>query len=222
MASFLHLHEVVPANAQIVDGQGTTSILFCSSGYITGNILVKTNPIAVPVHQQFNTVSGFVPNAPGEITELTNSCIYINSPLVATYSIRKVANASSYIWTVPGITIIDHPAGLGVNDTIINVSFNGSFVSGSQIAVQSMVRHQFSSQNHNHHQFRNATGSGCHDQPCQFCPVLGYDTTVTYKVPRVFNATIHLDGQCWYQCHFTSQRAASTIRSLRLTSIAVL
>jgi hypothetical protein len=48
-----------------------------------------------------------------------------------------VANAPAYIWTVPtGATIVSHPGGSGVNDTIINVSFDNSFVSGTSIIVQ--------------------------------------------------------------------------------------
>jgi hypothetical protein len=182
---------VVPANAQIVDGQGTTSIsVLFTQGYVTGNILVRAESNCGSSANSSLTVSGFVPNAPGEITGPTNSCIYINSPLVATYSIRKVANASSYIWTVPaGITIIDHPAGLGVNDTIINVSFNGSFVSGSQIAVQSAGCGISLARTITIISSGTPLAPGAMTGPVNSCPLIGYDTTVTYKVPRVFNAT---------------------------------
>jgi hypothetical protein len=75
---------------------------------------------------------------PGTISGPTNSCIYINDG-IATYTIRKVANATGYLWTVPtGATIIDHPAGAGASDTIIKVTYTPDFIFGSSIRVQSM------------------------------------------------------------------------------------
>jgi len=77
-------------------------------------------------------------SAPGTISGPTNSCIYINDG-IATYTIRKVANATGYLWIVPtGATIIDHPAGAGELDTIIKVTYTPDFLFGSAISVQSM------------------------------------------------------------------------------------
>jgi hypothetical protein len=56
----------------------------------------------------------------------------------ATYSIRKVAGATGYLWTMPtGAAIIDHPAGIGENDTIITVQFATNFGNVDTIKVQS-------------------------------------------------------------------------------------
>jgi hypothetical protein len=56
-----------------------------------------------------------------------------------TYTIRKVAGANSYIWSVPtGATITAHPGGAGVNDTIVHIAYTGSFVSGTDISVQAV------------------------------------------------------------------------------------
>jgi hypothetical protein len=51
---------------------------------------------------------------------------------LATYVIRKVSGANFYTWIAPAnATIINHPAGTGVNDTIVEVKFANTFVSGS-------------------------------------------------------------------------------------------
>jgi len=74
---------------------------------------------------------------PGAISGPTNACAFIGTLDDATYTIRKVNNAASYIWSVPaGATITSHPGGAGVNDTIVTVSYSGAFVSGTAISVQ--------------------------------------------------------------------------------------
>lgn len=70
-----------------------------------------------------------------------NPCPYMQSTgnpagTALTYSLKKVANAATYTWTVPaGATITSHPGGSGANDTAITVIYSSSFVSGS-ITVQ--------------------------------------------------------------------------------------
>lgn len=131
----------VPNNVTIVSGQGTTSIVVTFSGAYNTTSFFKVRALS----NCFNTadrqlaVSAATFSAPGSITGPTNACPYINNQdALATYTIRKVPNVSSYIWTVPaGATIVSHPAGLGANDTVINVSFSSNFVYGSQILVQS-------------------------------------------------------------------------------------
>jgi len=122
-----------------VSGQNTTSITVrFDSGFATSSIKVKSlNTCAASQEKSFRVTSS--PYAtPGTISGPTNSCIYINDG-IATYTIRKVANATGYLWTVPtGATIIDHPAGAGASDTIIKVTYNPDFSFGSLIRVQSM------------------------------------------------------------------------------------
>ncbi len=130
----------VPNNVTLVSGQGTTSIVVTFSGsYTTSTFKVRSVNNCFSTGDRQLSVTAATFSAPGTITGPTNACPYINSQdAVATYKIRKVANVSSYIWTVPaGVTIVSHPAGLGANDTVINVSFNSNFVYGSQILVQS-------------------------------------------------------------------------------------
>jgi hypothetical protein len=69
------------------------------------------------------TITGTVSSMPGTITGPNNACEFMESSTrpngnIATYTIRKISNASSYNWVAPAnATIVNHPAGLGVNDT---------------------------------------------------------------------------------------------------------
>ncbi|HNP55311.1 MAG TPA: hypothetical protein PKK69_11845, partial [Ferruginibacter sp.] len=128
----------LPANVNLVSGQGTTSITVTfSSGFVTSLIKVRSVANCASSGDRTLTVNGSNYGTPGVISGSTNACPFIGSATEATYTIRKVSNAASYIWTVPaGVTISSHPGGAGVNDTIINVLFDNSFVSGSAISVQ--------------------------------------------------------------------------------------
>ncbi len=76
------------------------------------------------------------PVTPSVLSGPTNACAY-HLPNTATYVTRRVANATGYIWTIPpvGATITGHPAGNGVNDTVITVQFNASFPISPDTAV---------------------------------------------------------------------------------------
>ncbi len=128
----------VPANVVLVSGQGSTSITVnFNSGYTTSLFKVKAVSNCFTTGDRTLSVAVATPNTPGSITGPTNACAFIGSPAEATYTIRKVTNATSYIWAVPaGASITSHPGGAGINDTIINVSYNNSFVSGTNISVQ--------------------------------------------------------------------------------------
>lgn len=99
-------------------------ISYCAYGYSKSLDLTRTIPVT-----------------PGTITGVKDPCPFMQSPgnpagTPVSYSINKVANASSYNWTVPaGATINSHPGGTGFNDTVITVIFSNSFVSGN-VTVQ--------------------------------------------------------------------------------------
>ncbi|MGZ5222327.1 MAG: T9SS type A sorting domain-containing protein, partial [Chitinophagaceae bacterium] len=67
----------------------------------------------------------------------TNACMLMPTKtnvagFETSYSIQPVARALSYNWTVPaGATITGHPAGTGLNDTIITVTYNSTFAGGA-------------------------------------------------------------------------------------------
>lgn len=128
-----------PAGVTIVSGQGTSSInVVFELGYSTKSLKVRSVANCGSSSDRALSIFGFVPTTPGSINGPVNACTFIGTGEVATYRIAKVANATSYDWVVPnGAFITSHPAGLGVNDTIITVSFDFNFVSGSQITVRS-------------------------------------------------------------------------------------
>jgi hypothetical protein len=79
------------------------------------------------------------PATPGPITGPINVCQYVGGVGGnAVYTIRKVANATSYNWTVPSsATIVSYSGGgNSANDTSIVVSFNNTFVAGSIDSVK--------------------------------------------------------------------------------------
>ena len=128
----------VPAGMNVVSGQGTTTLVVTfSQGFATASLKVRSVANCGNSGDRTLAISGSTFSAPGPISGPTNACPYISSDAVAVYTIRKVANAPAYLWTVPaGVTVVSHPAGAGVNDTIIQVSFSTSFVVGSFISVQ--------------------------------------------------------------------------------------
>lgn len=112
-------------NANFASGTSTQRIIKAKSVSGCGNSADKSFLI-------FNTAPSILSN----ITGPSNACAN-NAPHTATYTIRKVANATAYIWTVPpvGATITGHPAGTGVNDTVITVQFNALFPVSPDTAV---------------------------------------------------------------------------------------
>ena len=127
----------LPSGVNLISGQGTTSIVVTFSSSYTTNF-IRVNAVSNCFTTGFRSlqVSAATYGMPGVITGPTNACPFIANDALATYTIRKVANAGGYIWTVPtGVTIIQRP-GTGANDTIIRVSYNTNYVSGSNILVQ--------------------------------------------------------------------------------------
>ena len=127
----------IPSYATIVTGQNTTSITVrFDSGYVTSNIKVKAVNACSVSAEKLLSVAATPYAKPGAISGSVNACSLINTGISSTYTIRKVENAPAYLWVMPiGITLVDHPGGRGVNDTIINVIFHNQFVLGSTIQV---------------------------------------------------------------------------------------
>jgi hypothetical protein len=106
----------VPAGAQIVSGQSTTSILVSfPQGFVSGTVSVYGSNNCGNGPTRRITVRS-APAKPGSITGKANDlCQNIN----VTYSIANVAGASSYNWSVPAFaTIIS-----GQGTTSITVNF---------------------------------------------------------------------------------------------------
>ena len=184
----------VPVNVNIVSGQGTTSLhVTFSTGFAGGTIKVKSVSNCYISSNSSLNISTTASQTPGPIAGPINACPFINSTDQATYTINKVSDASSYIWTVPaGATISSHPGGAGINDTVIVVSFDNSFVSGTTITVQSsgcyvssirtltVVRSGISP-------VTPSTISG----PVNTCPYAGTGIIATYTIAKVSNASFY-------------------------------
>lgn len=126
---------VLPPLVSLVSGQGTNEIIVTfQPGFgsrankqirVTGASPCGSTPMTIYYLESHR------PMAPGFITGTTDACPLIGTANTATYSISPVIAATSYNWTVPaGATIVGHPAGTGINDTIITVSFDGSYATG--------------------------------------------------------------------------------------------
>jgi hypothetical protein len=185
----------VPANVTLVSGQGTTSInVTFNTGFVSSNIKVKSVSNCFTSGDRQLLVTGSTYNAPGSITGPLNACAFIGTANEATYTIRKVTNAPAYIWTVPaGATITSHPGGAGVNDTIITVSYDNSFVSGSSILVQTAGCVTSTARSITISRILPST-PGLIAGPTNVCEFMDSPgnpggTTVTYTIRKVANAT---------------------------------
>ncbi|MCP9751101.1 PKD domain-containing protein [Ferruginibacter sp. HRS2-29] len=136
----------VPANATIVSrpgvaGTANDTIIHVrfANAFASGNISVTASNNCGTSAARTLAITKSIPAAPGTITGTTNACANIAANTVATYTIAKVAGASDYDWTISGTgaTIVSHPAGEGVNDTIITVRFTTAFTSGT-LSVKSV------------------------------------------------------------------------------------
>ncbi|RYZ48347.1 MAG: T9SS type A sorting domain-containing protein, partial [Sphingobacteriales bacterium] len=125
----------LPPLVNLVSGQGTEQItVTILPGFtarankqirVTGTSACGETPMTIYYLESHR------PMSPGFISGPVDACPLIGTANTATYSISPVIAATSYNWTVPaGATIVSHPAGTGINDTIITVSFDGSYATG--------------------------------------------------------------------------------------------
>jgi len=136
----------VPANASIISRPGVAgsandtiiNVRFANA-FTSGNISVTASNNCATSAARTLAITKSIPAAPGAITGNTNACTNIAANTVATYTIAKVAGAADYDWTITGTgaSIVSHPAGEGVNDTIITVRFTTAFTSGT-LSVKSV------------------------------------------------------------------------------------
>jgi len=184
----------VPSNVTLVSGQGTTSInVRINSGFSTSILKVKSVSNCFTSGERQLTLTAAITSIPGVITGPNNACSFIGTANTATYSIRKVTSATSYVWTVPaGMTISSHPGGTGVNDTIITVAFNNSFVSGTSLEVQAVNCNL--SAPRSLAIFRTVLSApGLISGPTNVCELMVSSTNpsgsvATYRIPKLANA----------------------------------
>ncbi|MEO8769021.1 MAG: T9SS type A sorting domain-containing protein [Ferruginibacter sp.] len=115
------------------------SVIF-TTGFVPGSLTVGGGNWCGLGRMKNLTLNTNLASQAGTITGPVDLCPFMQSVtnpsgIPATYTIRKVVDASSYVWTVPADAIItSHPGGAGFNDTIIAVVYNSNFVSGSVTA----------------------------------------------------------------------------------------
>jgi len=126
---------IVPVNATLVSGQGTTSITVTfSSTYTTGSIGVQSVVACGNSVAKTLVVTKLIPAAPLTITGPTNVCAVTASATPVTYTASAVAGIDSMHWVVPAnATIL---SGWGTNS--ISVLFSSAYTTGS-VSAQSCV-----------------------------------------------------------------------------------
>ena len=124
----------LPSNTVLVGGSlNSTSVTITFTSGFQGGTLAQRTIGVIAISGCGNSaaktlaIANAIPATPKAVVGPTNPCPYMDGA-VATYYVNKVANATSYSWSVPavGATIVSHPNGSGVNDTVITVAFDPS------------------------------------------------------------------------------------------------
>ncbi|RYE14798.1 MAG: T9SS type A sorting domain-containing protein [Sphingobacteriales bacterium] len=131
----------IPSSCSFVSGQGTNSIAITvgSNFQSIANKVIKVRVMSGCGNSgyQLKYLNAQFPMTPGPITGSNDICEVINTPTEVTYYINKVLAATSYVWTLPPGATATHPGGPGINDTLIKVVFDNTFVT-SHISVISV------------------------------------------------------------------------------------
>ena len=183
----------IPAGASIAShpagvGINDTSITVTfSNSFTTGNIsVVAVNNCAGSLPRNL-VLARKLPATPGVISGPADICALIGGPDV-TYTIRKVANATSYVWSVPaGAVISSYPAGTGINDTSITVIFSSAITTGN-ISVIAANNCASSLPRDLVLTGKLPATPGKITGPSDPCPFIGV-SDVTYTISKVVNAT---------------------------------
>ncbi|MBU6157561.1 MAG: T9SS type A sorting domain-containing protein [Bacteroidetes bacterium] len=128
----------VPAGATLISGQGDSIITVqFARTFVSGSIAVRS--INACNNSSFRTLTIFrrVANQPGAIQKsfVPNvlAQLAVCGKISETYTIRKVAFATSYVWSLKNGSnaTIASVNGAGVNDTAVIVTFNSGFTTDS-------------------------------------------------------------------------------------------
>ncbi|MBS1742840.1 MAG: T9SS type A sorting domain-containing protein [Bacteroidetes bacterium] len=186
----------IPPTATLVSGQGSTEIVVTFSDAFTAaankQIRVRSISQAGNSTDRILYLTSQQPSTPDGIAGPSNACVYIGTGNHATYSTAKDPSATAYIWAAdPKSTLITHPNGTGVNDTIIHVVFKNGFKS-SPVTVQAVNHCGFSAA-----RILTVSGSapstpGPISGPTNACPyMLPGGITATYTINPVAGATAY-------------------------------
>ncbi len=165
-----------------------TSPSACGSGTST----VQSNTITL------QNVSVGTPVLTTPIVGPTNACPYFNATALVAYKINKVPGAVVYNWQfpIPGANIVSHPGGIGVNDTIVMVTFTSGFIEGYiQVAARNWCG--YSSTKKLFVNLRIAQATGAITGPTDVCPYIQSPanpggTLATYTINKVIDASSYI------------------------------
>jgi hypothetical protein len=186
---------ILPPYVVLVSGQGTNSITVTLDAAFanSANKLFKVKAISdcgSSAYKLFYLLAQ-LPNTPNPIVASgTNVCPILNTAGTITYTIPKVLAATSYIWiTQAGNTIVTHPNGAGVNDTIVQVSFGSGFTS-SLVSVQAVNGCGTSNARSLNVTRNNPSAPGLINGATNVCSnIAPGGTAATYSISDVTNAT---------------------------------
>ncbi len=186
---------VVPPTVTIVSGQGTNSIVItANNGFIAlANKQLRVTALSSCGNspQAVFFLHAQLPTTPSPIVaSTTNICPSIGTNVPVTYTIPRVTDASSYIWTAQaGTTTITSINGPGVNDTSVTVTFSSGFTT-SAITVRA-VNDCGTTNVRSFTITRNNLGTpALINGPTNACPYIAPNgTPAAYNVAPVANAT---------------------------------
>lgn len=176
----------VPSGVTIVSGQGTTSIsVTYSNSFVSGNIMVAAQNNCFTSAAKILSISRAIPATPGTISGPTDACPLLGTGAQSTYSISPVANATSYVWTMPnGATIVS-----GQGTTSIIVTYANSFVNAGFITVAAQNNCSISAAK-SLTILRNAPATpGVITGPSNICTLIGSPSNAVYSVTASAFAT---------------------------------
>lgn len=186
----------VPPTISIINGQGTDSItVTIGTGFTTSaNKLIKVKALSTCGNssEKLFYLSAQLPSTPSPmVASSTNICQSIANQSIITYTIPKVASASSYNWDGFSAGMqVTHPNGTGINDTIVQVIYLNSFTSGVIISVRSVNDCGISGARSLTINRSLPSTPGLISGPTNICPYLAPGgNIVTYSVAPVLNAT---------------------------------
>lgn len=117
----------VPAGISIVAGAGTNVISVAIANTFTAGTLSVSAAGNCAASAARTLALSVAPATPGVISGATNVCAFAGTGTAVSYTIAPVANAVSYVWTVPtGAVIVS-----GQGTTNITVTYASTFTSGS-------------------------------------------------------------------------------------------
>ena len=126
-----------PSGGSITNGAGTDAITVSfSASAVSGNVCVTASNSCGTSAQTCKaiTLRTTTPSTPGTITGSNNGC----PGDIKLYSIRKISNSDSYLWTPPiGATINGSSSSFTTPDTTVTVTFTPSY-NGDTLRVKSI------------------------------------------------------------------------------------